>query len=287
MANEAYLVDLTDAAAWLPTVFVPATKGYWTEQLSIAQAATDYSGRYTGGAKAISIPLVPLTASTTKTSGTALVYGDLTDLTAATINLTTQKAQPFLVEDIVQMQTDVQMFQTFAQTAAERLAMDLDALLATTVQGETANTAITTGTDNTITYQNLLTAQATFNGQRIKVKNCVMGIAPGAFELSVIDWGDKYMSASYRNAAEPGFWYTGAEGRILGMQVFVDGNWTAGTTDECATIWHPTALGYASSGPLMVGPTPEPLYLGYGWTMHQVMGAVVVNAYGVLKIVND
>lgn len=286
MANEAYLLDTTDILAWMPTKFVPAIDGYWKEQLSVAQAVTDYSGRYAGGAKAISVPLVPLTASTAKTSGTALSYGDLTDVLAGTITMSTQKALAFLIEDISQMQTDVAIFQSFYMAAGDRLAMDLDALVATTVQGETTNTAITTGTDNTVTWANMLTAQSTFNAQRIKIRNCAMGIAPGAFELSVADWGDKYTSAAHRGEGLS-FAYTGIEGVILGMPVFVDANWTSGQTDECATIWHPTAVGFVSSGPILVGPTPEPLHLGTGFALHQVMGCSVLNAYGVLKIVND
>lgn len=287
MADEAYRVGTTEAAAWLPTKFAPAVAGYWFEQLTLSQAATDYSSMVVPGAKAISVPRVPLTTAVTKTSGTPLSYIAADTHLSATITLSTQKALSYLVEDIVQLQTSVDMFISYYKAAGDSLALSLDTLNATTVKGETTNTPIITGTDNTITYQNLLSAQTTFNGKRIKVRNCVMGIAPTAFELSVIDWGDKFFSSSYRNPARPGFWYDGIEGDILGMQVFVDGNWTSGTTDECATIWHPLALLYATSGVQIVGPVAVPLEVGNGFTVHTIAGATVADANGVLKIVND
>lgn len=287
MANEAYLIDTTDIAAWAATKFVPAVQGYWTEQLSVAASFTNYSGRYQGGATTVKIPLVPLTASTTKTSGTALVYGDLTDVTAGSITVTTLKAQPFLIEDVSQWTTDVALFESFMMAAGDRLAMDLDSACAAAVKAQTTNTPVTTGaTDNLIAYTDLLTAQKTLNGQRIKIRNCFMGIAPAAFELSVADWGDKYQSAAYRGEAG-GFSMTGVEGKILGMQVYVTPDWTSGTTDECATIWHPQAVGYVSSGARMIGPTPEPLHVGYGATMYTISGAATLNAYGVVQIIND
>jgi hypothetical protein len=287
MANEAYLYDTTDMANWLVTRYGPAVAGYWNEQLSIAQAFTNYSSLAVPGTSVVKVPLVPYTTAVTKTSGTVLVYGDPTDVGVGTINLTTQKALAYLVEDIVQLSTSVDVFNSFVTMAGTSLANALDAACAAAVKGQTTNTAITTGTDNTVTYQNLLTAQTNFNGQRIKLRNCVMGIAPGAFELSIIDWGDKWMSASYRNAAEAGFWYSGIEGKILGMQVFVDPNWTSGTTDECATIWNPQAVGMATHGVRIVGPTPEPLYVGQGFTVHAVFGASTFLGAGVQQIVND
>jgi hypothetical protein len=160
-------------------------------------------------------------------------------------------------------------------------------VIATAVKGQSTNSVITTGTDNTITYQNLLTAQTRFNAQKIKIRNCSMGIAPGAFELSVIDWADKYMSATYRGAGDTSIWLNGVEGKILGMQVFVDANWSDATTAECATIWHPLAVGYANHGVKVKGPVPDPLNVGDAFTVHMLMGAAVTNAAGVLQIVND
>lgn len=287
MANEAYRYDAADLAAWLVTKFAPAVEGYWNEQLSLAGACTDWSA-YAPGASVIKVPLIPYITAVTKTSGTPLAYeAESTDVSGPTISVTTHKALAFCVEDAMQMQVSVPMAESFIMMSGQSLANALDALIASTVKGETTNTAITTGTDNTITYQNLLTAQSTFNGQRIKLRNCSLGIAPGAFELSVVDWGDKYMSAAYRGASQDSIWLNGVEGKILGMNVFVDSNWTSGTTDECATIWHPLALGYATHGVKIKGPVPDPLNVGDAFTVHSLMGAGVINAAGILQIVND
>jgi len=70
--------------------------------------------------------------------------------------------------------------------------------------------------------------------------------------VSVADWGDKFLSAAYRDPNAPQFAATGVEGTILGMRVYV-----------------------------------TPLHVGDGFAVHDVMGAAVLNAYGVLKIVND
>ena len=287
MANEAYILGTTATAAWLNTAFAPAVEGYFMEYSSIANAATDYSSMAAPGSKAISVPLVSLDGAVAKTSETTLAYEAGTVQTAPTITMSSQYALAYLIEEISQLQTNVDIFASFSQMAGESLARSLDSLLATTVKGETTNTPITTDTDNTVTWANLLTAQSTFNAQRIAIRNCAMGIAPGAFELSVADWGDKFLSAAYRDPNAPQFAATGVEGTILGMRVYVTPDWTSGTTDECATIWHPKALGFAHSGIRVVGPTPEPLHVGDGFAVHDVMGAAVLNAYGVLKIVND
>jgi hypothetical protein len=287
MANEAYRYDAADLAGWLVTVFAPAVEGYWHEQLTLTGGCTDWSA-YTPGASVIKVPLIPYLTAVTKTSGTPLSYeAESTDPSVGTINVTTHKALAFCVEDAVQMQVSVPLRESFIMMAGQSLAQALDTLIATTVQGETTNTAITTGTDNTITYQNLLTAQTTFNGQKIKIRNCSLGIAPGAFELSVADWGDKYTAAYHRGGGDTSMWLNGVEGKILGMQVFVDSNWTSGTTDECATIWHPLAMGYAHHGIKVKGPVQDALNIGDAFTVHMLMGAAVINAYGVLKIVND
>lgn len=287
MANEAYRYDAADLANWLVTKFAPAVEGYWAEQLTLTGACTDWS-TYAPGASVIKVPLIPFITAVTKTSGTPLAYeAESTDVSVGTINVTTHKALAFCVEDAMQMQVSVPMAESFIMMSGQSLANALDTVIATAVKGQTTNTAITTGTDNVITYQNLLTAQSTFNGQKIKIRNCSLGIAPGAFELSVADWGDKYTAAYHRGAGDTSMWLNGVEGKILGMQVFVDSNWTNGTTDECATIWHPLAVGYATHGVKIKGPAPDPLNIGDAFTVHMLMGAAVTNAYGVLKIVND
>lgn len=286
MANEAYLLGNTALAGFLQTTFAPAVAGYFTEYSSISAAATDYSSLAVPGSKAVTVPHITKDAAVAKTTQTALVYGAGTVQSAPTITMSSQYALAYLIEDISQLQTSVDVFTSFAKMAGESLSNSLDSLLATVVKGETTNTAITTGTDNTITWANLLTAQSTFGANRIQIRNCAMGIAPGAFELSVADWGDKFYSAAYRGTVNE-FPATGVEGTVLGMRVFISSDWTSGTTDECATIWHPSALGFAHSGVRVIGPVPEPLYVGEGFTVHDIMGATVLNAYGVLKIVND
>ena len=286
MANEAYLLGNTAMAAFLQTSFAPAVAGYWSEYSSISNAATDYSSLATPGNKAITVPHISKDAAVAKTTQTTLVYGAGTVQSAPTITMNSQYALAYLIEDITQLQTSVDIFNSFARMAGESLSNSLDSLLATTVKGETTNTAITTGTNNTVTWANLLTAQSTFGANRIQIRNCAMGIAPGAFELSVADWGDKFYSAAYRGTQAQEFPATGVEGTVLGMRVFISSDWTSGATDECATIWHPSALGFAHSGVRIIGPTPEPLHVGEGFAVHDIMGCTVLNAYGVLKIVN-
>jgi len=150
MANEAYILGTTATAAWLNTAFAPAVEGYFMEYSSIANAATDYSSMAAPGSKAISVPLVSLDGAVAKTSD-------------PTITMSSQYALAYLIEEISQLQTNVDIFASFSQMAGESLARSLDSLLATTVKGETTNTPITTDTDNTVTWANLLTAQSTFN----------------------------------------------------------------------------------------------------------------------------
>lgn len=287
MANEAYRYDAADAAAWLQTKFAPAVQGYWAEQLILAQAATDYSGLIQPHAAVITLPLIPLKSGVTKTSGTPLSYeAESTDLGAATITLSTQKALSYMIEDIVQMQVSVDMFSAFVAAAGDSLTIALDTDLATAIQGQTTLTAINPSTDGTITLLNLLTAQRQLNTVRIKIANCAMGIAPAAFELSVVDWGTSWTSADITGNPAGSMFWNGVEGQVFGAQIFIDGNWTNGAETECATIWHPQALGYASTGVKIVGPVPDPLNIGVGFTVHSIYGISVVNANGVLAIVN-
>lgn len=285
--NFAGLVGQTAAATWLPTVFGPAMEGYYMEQLSVAQAAQNFSSLAVPGSKAVSIPLIALATAADKTSETPLAYTAGTVQTAPTITMSTHKALPFLFEDITQLQTSVDLFNIYVKMAGDVFAMALDTLVATTVKGETANTPITTGTDDTITTAQMQEAQRVLNLKRIKIKNCVMGMSAVAFELSSISWGTAYQSANIYDPKQPGFWYSGAEGSFLGLQIFVTPDWSSGGTAETATIWHPTSIGYATSGIRIVGPVEDPLNVGVGVTPHVIMGATVIKNAGVLAFLND
>jgi hypothetical protein len=215
-----------------------------------------------------------------------LVYGDTTDLLGPTITLNTQKALSFLVEDIVQLQTQVDMFDGFKAAAGDALTIALDAALAAEVQGETTLTAINPSTDSTITLVNMLKAQQQLNTKRIKIANCAMGISPTAFELSVVEWGTSWSSADITGDPAGSMFWHGAEGQIFGAQIFIDAAWVHGATGETATLWHPQALGWAATPVMVSGPTPEPLYIGQGFTVHMTFGVKVLNANGILAVVN-
>lgn len=285
--NFAGLVGQTAAATWLPTVFGPATNAYYMEQLSIALAAQNYSSLAVPGSKAISIPLLALATAADKTTEVPLAYTAGTVQTAPTITMSTHKALPYLFEDITLLQSSPDLFQIYVAMAGDVLAMAVDSLIATTIKGETTNTVITPSPDDTITTAQLQAAQRVLNLQRIKIANCVIGMSAVAFELSTISWGASYTTNSTYDPKQPGFWYSGAEGKMLGMQVFVSPDWSSGGTAETATIWHPTSIGYATSGIQTVGPVEDPLNVGVGVTLHEFMGATVLKPAAVQAFVNS
>jgi len=270
----------TQLANWLPTVFAPAMEGYFQSQKTLSNFCTDYSSLLAAGAKAVSVPMIGQRTADSKSTQTALEYtGYASAESSGTITVDQTAAEAFLFEDIAQLQTNLDLLNTYAMDSAYVLTKAFESYLAGIVQTATTND-ITLATDNTILWTDVLAAYRKLKIAGVDIKQCAFGMSPEAFELSVASWGTKYTSAAELGGSS--FAYTGAEGILLGMPIYVSDDWDGdgGAGDETATIWHPRSVGYAIQGGIRVkGPVPVPTHVadGVAYAMH----------YGASKLIDS
>jgi hypothetical protein len=254
---------------------------------------TNYSSFVAPGAKAVTVPLVGLRTADSKTTEQVLEWNGLASAeSAGTITLSSHAADPILIEDIAQLQTNFDLFTTFARAGAYAVRAAVETTLADLIQSATTNTvSLANAADNTITYAHLLAAGRMLNIQNVRMNECTLAMSPEAFEKSVAEWntngGGLYTSAAVMGSET--FAATGAEGKILGMPVYVSNDWdgTGGTGEETASIWHPNAVGFASNGGLRTkGPVPVPLHIADGFVLHMIYGSAKLIDAGIVNFNN-
>lgn len=254
MAN--ILHGLTQWAAFFDTVFGPMMLGYYEKDKGLLNYCTDYSAFLTPGSKAVTLPqLATRTPDSFTTESTALEYtGHSSAEGAKTITVNQMKAEVFLFEDLAMLQTQPGTIPTYAAQSASLLR---DALVNYVVDSVITSAsgndvAISSAGDNIITWAKVVEALGALLTDDVRTSECAFGLSGTAWGLSVSDWGDKYMNASYRGT--PGFAANGETGTLAGMPVFVSSHWSAAGTAgiECGSIWHPTAIGYAIQGGIRV-----------------------------------
>lgn len=277
----------TQLANWLPTVFAPAMEGYFQSAKTLSNYCTDYSSLLAPGAKAVSVPLIGVrTADTYTSEDTALEYTGSSAESVGTITVNTTSAEAFLFEDIAQLQTNLDLMNTYAMDSSYVLLKAFEAYLAGVIQTATTNN-VTLATDNTLLWTDVLIAYRKLKIAGVDIKQCAFGMSPESFEKSVASWGTKYTSAA--ELGNQSFVASGAEGVLLGMPIYVSDDWDGdgGTGDMTATIWHPRAVGYAIQGGIRVkGPVPVPTRVGdgIGYAMHY--GATKMIDTGIVNFVN-
>jgi len=261
----------TQLANWLPTVFAPAMEGYFQSAKTLSNYCSDYSSLLAPGAKAVSVPLIGARTADSKSTETALEYtGYSSAESVGTITVNQTAAEAFLFEDIAQLQTNLDLLNTYAMDSSYVLLKAFETYLAGIVQSATTND-VTLANDNTVLWTDVLIAYRKLKIAGVDIKQCAFGMSPEAFELSVAQWGTKYTSAA--ELGNQSFVASGAEGVLLGMPIYVSDDWDGdgGTGDETATIWHPRSVGYAIQGGIRVkGPVPVPTHIGdgIGYALH-------------------
>jgi len=268
-------VTTTSAAAYLATRIADVANGYFERELKVGSYCTDYSSLAVPGAKAIQVPLMTEETAGTKAADTAVEFSSNVD-SSATIDLDQYVYVAKRIEDIAQIQSSVDLIESYGKAAAYAVLKNIEAYIAGIVQSATTND-VTLATDNTLLYTEILEAQKNLNIAGVKMRDCAFAVSPEGYEtLSNLS---QFNSSTLRGDGA-GVLATGADGTMLGAPVYVSDDWDGDgdTGDETATIWHPSAVGFAIQKALTVD---------IQWSAdHQAWKLVVSMIYGASKFID-
>ncbi len=283
------ITGVTQLANWLDTVFTPAAFGYFQHKRTLSNYMTDYSYLLAPGAKAVVIPQSALVTATTRGAGaeTVIEYTGATE-SLATITVNQFYTAAHLITDAAQLQTSTQLQEHYITATAYALISAFETYMAGTVlQGATTNDVSIATTDNNLTWDYVVSAIS-----KLQVYNAyepgmmALGCSPEAWALGVKDWGAKYTSIE---TMRENFGTNGALGQLAGIPIYVSDDWDGdGTTgDETATLWNKKAVGYAMQNMFkVIGPTPDPLRGGTGFSVELYFGGVKVIETGIANFNN-
>ena len=273
----------TEAAAWFGESFAPAVMSFFNEQKDILTTVMNANPFWEPGSNTIVVPKI---GSRTAESAPMSDYANATEA-AGTITIDQESMDAWAIKKIADMMSKPEMAAAFAKAGGIALANAVRTYVAVSMIQAATTKTVTLGVANTLTFAKLLEAQRILNIINLKIRNCALGLSPEAFELSVASWDTKYTSAA--DTGDESFFKSGAEGRVLGMPVFVSDDWDgdAGSGDETASIWHPSAVAYADpGGVLTTGPVPIPLSRSQGMSISINYGAVKLIDAGIVNFNN-
>lgn len=213
---------------------------YLQQESILLPTVTDYSSLAVKGASSIKLPRSGGFTVGNKGENTA-VDAQVITYAADTISLDQHRVVQFLLEDIANKQSMVEVTQDAVMKAAKDLAADIDSKLIVELQA-----ASTSAPDHVIQYNDatnedielvdILNARKLLQDQFIDPRQCYMGIGP-AQEKNMLAISDFIDASKYGNS-EPIM--NGEIGKVFGMKVIVHTGFA-----EKSHFWHPTAVGYA------------------------------------------
>jgi len=270
----------TQFANLLPPTFGPSVEGFMRSDFGLLGATYDASRWAVGQTTSFTYPVPGKLTAVAKTSETKLTeHIAASDPDAkATIALTTQYAVPLFFEIIAlkQVYSDKDLMMEWAERGAYALMEAFETVIAGVIQSSSTNDR-NAGTNNTVTYAELVAGWGTLGALRFQPRDTSLGMSGTTWGLSVADWGTKYTSASERGDTR-NFLQTGEWGQIGATKVFVSPDWAATSSAgiECATLFTKNSVGWAMQGSVdTLGPTPDVLGGGYEIGLYRNGGAVL------------
>jgi hypothetical protein len=131
-------VTPTTAAAFIPEMWRDAILNYAERKFQLRNQVLDFSSMLAGGGDILNIPKVTEESTDAKSAGTGVTYQNETD---TTVQLTVDQHHynAKRIDDIVRVQESADLFNAYTQSMGYALAKKVEAYLAATVKGNTAN----------------------------------------------------------------------------------------------------------------------------------------------------
>ena len=251
---------------------------------------TDFSEMVRGKGDKINIPTISNLSANTKTVRAAVTVQAPTNESVTSINIDQHKEVSFLVEDLAEIQTSINLRAIYTRRAGYALAKTVDDKLITEADAFTAVTATSaTGNTSFLDEDDILMAKTILDENDCPNEDRHIVVSPSQYNrLLSIQRFTEYQS---QGGPAVGVIPQGALGTIHGFSVWMTQNLAAtgtGTGDTCPTLaFHRDALALCIQLQPRVQATYRQDYLGYLVTIDIIYGATELRSEWGVKVTND
>lgn len=214
---------------------------YLQQESKLLPTVTNYSSLAVPGSSSIKLPRSGGFTVGDKAENTA-VDSQVITYASDTISLDQHRVVQFLLEDIANQQSMVEVVQDAVMKASKDLAFDIDKKIKAEFDNASASAPdhviqYSDAVNEDIELSDILEMRRLLIAQNIDPRECFLGVPPGQ-EKNMLAISD-FIDASKYGSSEP---IQNAEiGKIFGLRVICSNVFDG--TDSYA--WHPTAVGFA------------------------------------------
>lgn len=268
------LMGVTETSANALAQVADFAQLYLQQESKLLPTVTDYSFLATPGSSSIKLPRSGGFTVGDKSENTA-VDSQVITYAADTISLDQHRVVQFLLEDIANQQSMVDVIQDAVLKASKDLAFDIDSK----IKAEFDN-ASTSTPDHVIQYNDttnedielvdILAMRKLLIDQNIDPRECFLGLG-SAQEKNMLAISD-FIDASKYGTNQPIM--NGEIGMVYGMRVIVSNVFDG--TDSYA--WHPTAVGFAMQQNVRVQRDYDLANLAWRYSLDYIGGFEVLDS---------
>lgn len=264
------ITGLTEAGgtATIETLVAAEVKDVLSANMVVGPTLTDFSSMVGPGMDTLKYPKFSNFSVSTKSENTA-VDAQVNAFTADTLSLNRHKVIQFLIEDIVELQSKVNMLQAYAKQAAIDLGVELDQFLLDTLEGGVSTSAPdhkVAYAGSTIAAADILGARKLLNEAKVPMEDRYLVISP-AQEAALLAIS-AFTSAADFGSREP--IVNGQIGRLYGFNVLM----SQLAEDAKSMAYHKSAVIWARQ----LSPRVQQFYdlpnLAQRWSMDHIYGGV-------------
>lgn len=264
------ITGLTEAGgtATIETLVAGEVKDVLNANMVVGPTLKDMSQFVSPGMDTLKYPKFSNFSVSTKSENTA-VDAQINAFTADTLSLNRHKVIQFLIEDIAELQSKVNMLQAYAAQAAVDLAIEMDQYLLDTLEGGVSTSAPDhkrAYAGSNIAAADILVARQLLNEAKVPMEDRYLVISP-AQEAALLGISS-FTSAADFGSREPVV--NGQIGRLYGFNVLM----SQLAEDAKSMAYHKSAVIWARQ----LAPRVQQFYdvpnLAQRWSMDHIYGAV-------------
>jgi N4-gp56 family major capsid protein len=268
------LMGVTETSAAALANISSMAQMYLQQESKLLPTVSNFSNLAVPGASSIKLPrsggfIVGDKSENTSVSSQVITYA------ADTISLNQHRVVQFLLEDIANQQSMVNVVQDALLKASKDLAFDIDSKIKATFDSASTSTP-----DHVIQYNDtanedielvdILAMRKLLIDQNIDPRECFLGVG-SAQEKNMLAI-DNFISAEKYGSNEPIL--NGEIGKVYGMRVIVSNVFSG--TDSYA--WHPTASGFAMQQEVRVQREYDLAELSWRYSLDYIGGFSVLDS---------
>lgn len=266
------LTGVTETSAAALANISEAAQMYLQQEAMLLPTITDYSYLVVPGTSSVKLPrgagfTVADKSENTAADATAITYA------ADTITLENHRYVQFLIEDIADIHTKLNVVRENTMRAVKDMARDIDQYIVAELKKASASAPdhqivfIDDSTD-VIAKGDILAARALLQAQYLNPRECFIGIGPEKENqlLAIDDFihVEKWGSATLQ---------TGVIGSIYGQKVIVHNDFA-----DFMCVWHPSAVGGAFSKAVSFDSQKDLANLGMRYSLDCIHGFEILDS---------